>query len=245
MDEVGDAPLDLQVKLLRVLQEGSIRRVGGNEEVPIDVRIIAATNIQLEAKVRDGSFRQDLYYRLNILPLQTMPLRNRKEDILPLIHHYLNVHANEEIYHVNEYIDREAIDYLNNHPWPGNVRELINVVEYIVNMKFTSHKISMGDLPQYLREEGKRKETIHVTPPPLLSEENEVLLIIYRKFGIGRRKIVEELASKDITMGEGKVKSILDQLRKKRLIQVNKGIRGCMITDKGKEEVKNIYSGVL
>lgn len=245
MDEIGDAPLDLQVKLLRVLQEGSIRRVGGNEEVPIDVRIIAATNIQLKDKVKDGSFRQDLYYRLNILPLQTMPLRDRKEDILPLIHHYLNVHANEEIYHVNEYIDREAIDYLNNHPWPGNVRELINVVEYIVNMKFTSHKISMNDLPQYLREEGRSKETIQLTPPSLVSEENEVLLIIYRKFGIGRRKIVQELASKGIVMGEGKVKSILDQLRKKQLIQVNKGIRGCMITDNGKEEVKNILLGIF
>lgn len=128
MDEIGDAPLDLQVKLLRVLQEGVIRKVGGNEQIPIDVRIIAATNVNLEEKVQEGTFRQDLDYRLNVLPLQTIPLRERREDILLLLHHYINKFSDDEIYHVNEYLEKETIDFLQHHPWPGNVRELVNVV---------------------------------------------------------------------------------------------------------------------
>jgi len=242
MDEIGDAPLDLQVKLLRVLQEGVVRRVGGNEQVPIDIRIIAATNVNLEEKVQEGKFRQDLYYRLNVLPLQTMPLRERREDILLLLHDYINKFSNGEIYHINEYMEKETIEFLQHHPWPGNVRELVNVVEYMVNVKMTDQKIQISDLPHYLLKEATEQKDVEVkkVSESMLSEEEHVLMIIYLKFGIGRRKIVQELGQKGVNIGEGKVKSIIDTLRIQQLIQVNKGVRGCVVTEEGKKYVNRL-----
>nr|WP_275580437.1 sigma 54-interacting transcriptional regulator [Metabacillus iocasae] len=240
MDEIGDAPLDLQVKLLRVLQEGVVRRVGGNEQVPIDVRIIAATNLNLEEKVREGSFREDLYYRLNVLPLDTVPLRKRQEDILPLMQYYLTHLSGEEIYHVHEYMENKTIDFFLSHPWPGNVRELVNVVEYMVNVKAPRKKIALVDLPSYILKEGNLMKKEHVKQKTC-SEEKEVLLVIDETFGIGRRKIVQELLNRGIKVGEGKVKRILEQLREKQLIEVNKGVRGCVITEEGKAELKKVF----
>ncbi|WP_341357288.1 sigma 54-interacting transcriptional regulator [Rossellomorea sp. y25] len=239
MDEIGDAPLDLQVKLLRVLQEGVIRRVGGNEQVPIDVRIIAATNLNLEEKVKEGMFREDLYYRLNVLPLDTIPLRKRPEDILPLMQHYLTHLSGEEIYHVHEYMEAEVINFFLSHPWPGNVRELVNIVEYMVNVKSSRKKISLDDLPFYILKEGNliEKECVN----PIFTKEEEVLLIIDETSGIGRRKIVQELLNRGLKIGESKVKRILEQLKEKQLIEVNRGVRGCVITEKGKDELKKFF----
>ncbi|WP_345240738.1 sigma-54 interaction domain-containing protein [Pontibacillus salipaludis] len=244
MDEIGDAPLELQVKLLRVLQEGAVRKVGGTEQVPIDVRIIAATNKDLEQQVRGGSFREDLYYRLNILPIETIPIRERREDISPLLHYYLNHYAEEEVYDLSQYLDEGAISFLENHPWPGNVRELMNAVEYIVNMRSVSGKLSYGELPRYLKREGASPQAVgEALHSSGLSEEEEVLLMIYRKFGIGRRKIVEELRQKGILIGEGKVKSIIHSLKDKGWVEVNKGVRGCTITEEGRAYVKEAVEG--
>jgi sigma-54 dependent transcriptional regulator, acetoin dehydrogenase operon transcriptional activator AcoR len=245
MDEIGDAPLDLQVKLLRVLQEGVVRRVGGNEQVPIDIRIIAATNVNLEEKVQEGTFRQDLYYRLNVLPLQTLPLRERREDILLMLHHYINKFTNDEVYHVNEFMEKETIEFFQRHPWPGNVRELVNVVEYMVNVKVTNQKIQLSDVPIYLLKEADNQKEPEAKPlcESMLSEEEHVLMIIYLKFGIGRRKLVQELARRGVNIGEGKVKSIIDMLRANQLIQVNRGVRGCTVTEKGKTYVNQLLMG--
>ncbi|MGE6536883.1 sigma-54 interaction domain-containing protein [Bacillus luti] len=245
MDEIGDAPLDLQVKLLRVLQEGVVRRVGGNEQVPIDIRIIAATNVNLEEKVQEGTFRQDLYYRLNVLPLQTLPLRERREDILLLLHYYINKFSNGEVYHVNEYMEKDTIEFLQHHPWPGNVRELVNVVEYMVNVKMADQKIGISDLPHYVLKEAASQKNPEgkKLSDSMLSEEEHVLMIIYLKFGIGRRKIALELAQRGLKIGEGKVKSIIDTLRTQQLIQVNKGVRGCVVTEEGKKYVNRIFMG--
>ncbi|MCP3740724.1 sigma-54 interaction domain-containing protein [Rossellomorea sp. BNER] len=245
MDEIGDAPLDLQVKLLRVLQEGVVRRVGGNEQVPIDIRIIAATNVNLEEKVQEGTFRQDLYYRLNVLPLQTLPLRERREDILLMLHHYINKFTNDEVYHVNEFMEKETIEFFQRHPWPGNVRELVNVVEYMVNVKVTNQKIQLSDVPIYLLKEADNQKEPEAKPlcESMLSEEEHVLMIIYLKFGIGRRKLVQELARRGVNIGEGKVKSIIDMLRANQLIQVNRGVRGCTVTEKGKTYVNQLFMG--
>lgn len=130
LDEIGDLPLHMQVKLLRVLQQRRIVRVGGTEPVDLDVRIIAATNKNLKQMVRDGQFREDLYYRLNVVPIVIPPLRERKEDILPLVNHFLTV-ANRK-YHTNKSIYSDTIDTLENYPWPGNVRELENLMENLV-----------------------------------------------------------------------------------------------------------------
>lgn len=130
LDEIGDLPLHMQVKLLRVLQQRRIVRIGGTETVNLDVRIIAATNKDLKQMVKEGRFREDLYYRLNVVPIEIPPLRDRKEDILPLVNHFLTV-ANRK-YHTNKSIYSDTIDVLESYSWPGNVRELENLMENLV-----------------------------------------------------------------------------------------------------------------
>ena len=123
LDEIGDMPLPLQSKLLRVLQEKEYEPVGSNEMVHSDVRVIAATSMDLEAAIKRGEFRADLYYRLNVLPIQVPPLRERLEDIPALSEAIL-----EELRSQHE-LDREALALLAQHAWPGNIRELRNVLE--------------------------------------------------------------------------------------------------------------------
>ena len=130
LDEIGDLPLHMQVKLLRVLQQRKVVRVGGTEEIDQDVRIIAATNKDLEQMVRDGTFREDLYYRLNVVSITIPPLRERKEDILPLVNHFLTV-ANRK-YHTQKSVSSDTADDFENYTWPGNVRELENLMENLV-----------------------------------------------------------------------------------------------------------------
>lgn len=238
MDEIGDAPLSLQVKLLRVLQEGVVRRVGGTELVPIDVRVIAATNINLEEKVVEGSFREDLYYRLNVLPLQTHPLRKRREDITSLLLSYLNVHSEEEHYHLHEVFTEEALQFLVHHPWPGNIRELTNVVEYVINIRPPSERIELSELPTYLIREAKSRGD----STSALSEEEQVLLTIYHTYGIGRRKMVDQLRQKGMLIGESKVKSIIQELKERGWITIHKGARGCTVTEEGRVEAKKLVS---
>jgi len=126
LDEIGDMPLDLQAKVLRALQERTIERLGGRESIRIDVRVLAATNRDLEAAMRDGKFREDLYYRLNVVTLNLPPLRERRRDIPLLVEHFLAKHGGE----LGECgVAPEALDRLVGHDWPGNVRELENVVQ--------------------------------------------------------------------------------------------------------------------
>jgi predicted ATPase/transcriptional regulator with GAF, ATPase, and Fis domain len=128
LDEIGDLSLDLQVKLLRVLQEGEIERVGGTRPIKVDVRVIAATHRDLEAAVADGRFRADLYYRLNVFPLQVPPLRERREDVPVLVRHFVLKYAARMGKQI-EHIPRKTLDALTAYDWPGNVRELANIVE--------------------------------------------------------------------------------------------------------------------
>jgi DNA-binding NtrC family response regulator len=125
LDEVGDLKRDLQVKLLRALQEREVMRVGGTERIPIDVRIIAATNHDLEREVREGSFREDLYYRLNVIPIVLPPLRERRTDIPPLVEHFIAKYAGTE----KRNVSAEALKILMSYSWPGNVRELESTIE--------------------------------------------------------------------------------------------------------------------
>jgi PAS domain S-box-containing protein len=130
LDEIGDMPLQLQAKILNVLQEHKYYRVGGTKEVGVDVRVIAATNTNLEQRIAKGLFRQDLFYRLNVIPVRIPPLSERKEDLLPLIAHYLEK-ANQR-YKRDKVIARESLDILLKYNWPGNIRQLINMIERIV-----------------------------------------------------------------------------------------------------------------
>lgn len=145
LDEVGELPLSLQVKLLRVLQEKRVRPVGGTEEIPVDIRLLAATNRDIEADVRAGTFRQDLYYRLNVIRLRLPPLRERGSDIRELAHHFLAQFAADQNKPVRS-LAPEALRALDAYNFPGNVRELENIIERAVALA-QSNAIGLGDLP--------------------------------------------------------------------------------------------------
>jgi two-component system response regulator AtoC len=154
LDEIGELPLPLQVKLLRVLQEGVIRRVGDSRELAVDVRIIAATARDLATEVAQGRFREDLYYRLNVMHLVIPPLRERKEDIPILAAHFLTK-ANDRLGTQVEGIAAEAMEHLQSYHWPGNVRELENVVERAVVLA-EGERIGLEDLPERFRPAAAR-----------------------------------------------------------------------------------------
>ncbi len=144
LDEIGELPLNMQVKLLRVLQEETITKIGGSKEIKINVRIITATNKDLEKLVEEGQFRDDLYYRLNVIPILVPPLRERKDDILLLTKHF-ECYYNKK-YNSNKKIDNTVIDILHNYNWPGNVRELKNTIERMILLN-DDNIISLKDLP--------------------------------------------------------------------------------------------------
>ena len=131
LDEVGELPLNAQVKLLHVLQDGEIEKVGRTGKINVDARIIAATNKDLANQVMNGKFREDLYYRLNVVPIDIIPLRKRGNDIVPLFNHFLNYFSQDMNIDLPE-IDEKAYDILLNYKWPGNVRELRNVVQRLI-----------------------------------------------------------------------------------------------------------------
>jgi two-component system nitrogen regulation response regulator NtrX len=134
LDEIGDMSLKTQAKVLRVLQEGTFERVGGSQTIKVDVRVIAATNKDLLEEMRHGRFREDLYYRLNVIPFYVPPVRERKEDIPPLVDHFLDLFASEMAGTPRKTVSPDALDRLVAHDWPGNVRELKNMVERLVIM---------------------------------------------------------------------------------------------------------------
>ena len=150
LDEIGEVPLQMQAKLLRVLQQREVERVGGMRSIPLDFRLIAATNRNLEEAVRGGTFRQDLFYRLNVVTLQTPALRSRCEDILPLAQHFLARYG-EKCGRKVACISPEARTLLRAYAWPGNVRELENAIERAVVLG-SSNMILAEDLPEALGE---------------------------------------------------------------------------------------------
>jgi DNA-binding NtrC family response regulator len=149
LDEISEMSMDLQAKLLRVIQERRIRRVGGEGEIPIDVRWISATNRDPEQAVRDGALRQDLLYRLNVVPVRLPPLRERPEDVPALLQHFLK-RFGSDYERGNLRFSQEAVRVLSDHSWPGNVRELQNVVERVVSLCLPGQEITVEDLPEEL-----------------------------------------------------------------------------------------------
>ncbi len=145
LDEVGDMPVSTQVSLLRVLQEGEVRPVGSTESLPVDVRVIAATNVDLEKAMREGRFREDLFYRLNVISIQLPPLRDRPEDIPPLVHHFIQRYAKTLGKGVRG-VTKDAMARLLRHTWRGNVRELENVIERAIVLT-PGAELTESDLP--------------------------------------------------------------------------------------------------
>lgn len=172
LDEIGDIPINLQVKLLRVLQEHQIEKVGSSKNINIDVRIIAATHQNLEGKIKDGSFREDLYYRLNIVSLHIPPLRERREDILPLIDYFIEKYAKEN--NRNKLtLSKEAVDSLIKYNFPGNVRELENIIERAVVL-CRSETITLNDLPNIVKGFKAEEEILQKESGSLIDQVEEL-----------------------------------------------------------------------
>ena len=169
LDEVGEVPQSIQVKLLRALQEREIRRIGGRENIRIDVRVISATNRNLEEMVREGKFREDFFYRLNVIPIRIPELKERSEDILPLSENFLEKFCEQNEMPLKK-LARPALKYLTEYSWPGNVRELENVMERTVAL-CEKDLIDIEDLPangniDYYRDEA----SVHHVPKRSLDE---------------------------------------------------------------------------
>ena len=233
LDEIGDISPNLQSRLLRVLQEKQIMRIGSDEIVDVDVRVIAATNANLEEKINKGLFRADLFYRLNVINLNVSPLRNRKEDIHPLLKHFLGKSF--------ALLSNWQKELLENYDWPGNIRELENTAAY--------YKL-LGVLPDNLTQANAKN-----TPSSLISKsdnnafgdinniEDIILNIIAESskqgYGIGRVAICNKLSYQGHPIGEGKVKSILKELQNKGYVESSLGRGGSRITQLGFEYINN------
>ena len=167
LDEVADMSLKAQAKILRILQEKKFERVGGNKVIDMDVRVLAATNKDLEEEMEAGRFRQDLYYRLHVIPLRVPPLRDRKEDIRPLTERFLADFAAKEGQPVKT-LSENALGVLMAHDWPGNVRELKNIIERLIILT-PSNVIEASDIPPLGL---KQDATDAVPPPPIVSADS-------------------------------------------------------------------------
>jgi DNA-binding NtrC family response regulator len=206
LDEVGDISMKTQIKLLRVLQEKRFRRLGGTDSIEVDVRLISATNRDLVAAIEEGSFRSDLYYRLNVVSIHLPPLRERKEDVALLAAHFINKY-NVEFNKKFDRVDRKAMDFMMDYHWPGNVRELENVIERalvidhgpevrVKHLPFCNVEMPPTDEPQSLQE----VERLHIEKmlerydwniartARLLSIDRTTLHKKIKKFGLERQQ---------------------------------------------------------
>lgn len=184
LDEVGELPLNMQVKLLRVLQDGQFEKVGSNNTIKVDVRIIAATNRNLEDMVEKGLFREDLFYRLNVVPLKAIPLRERKSSIVPLVDYFVKVY--NEKYKMEKTISKEALKYLYEYNWPGNIRELRNLIEMLV-VTTIDEVINQNNLPNQIFTTCKDKLYDKDKLPKLTDAvdmiEKELIIKAFKKHG--------------------------------------------------------------
>ncbi len=163
LDEIGEMPPELQVKLLRLIQQGEIDKVGATEPIRVDVRILAATHRNLKAMIEDGAFREDLYYRLAVIPLGLPPLRERLDDIPDLVQHFF-LRARDKVERPGAVLPPSLISYFQAYSWPGNIRELENVIERVVVLS-REDEITVADLPDFLRERQPVSDSLQLSLP--------------------------------------------------------------------------------
>jgi DNA-binding NtrC family response regulator len=178
IDEIGDLALSCQAKLLRVLEDQKVTPVGGGKEKQVDVRLLAATRHDLERMMREGEFREDLYYRLNVVPIRIPPLRERPGDILLLIDHFLKKLCQQNGTPIPE-IAAELIEYLRTYDWPGNVRQLRNCIESMVVLA-RSQTLTMGDLPTTVRDTSVLQRSDITFPANKTLAEMEKMVVVDR-----------------------------------------------------------------
>ncbi|MDI6600686.1 MAG: sigma 54-interacting transcriptional regulator [Thermoanaerobacteraceae bacterium] len=194
LDEIGDMPIHLQVKLLRVLQDKEIERLGSSRTRKIDVRVIAATNNNIEEKVKKGEFREDLYYRLNVIPLNIPPLRERLEDLEPLIDYFIKKYSKLLSKNIAGIIP-EALELLEGYSWPGNVRELENTIEYAINME-ESPVIHTSSLPEKFKSSLAGSSAIGDNTMDMRNAEKHLICKALKRYGMsykGKVKAADEL----------------------------------------------------
>jgi PAS domain S-box-containing protein len=249
LDEIGDASLNLQILLLRVLQEQQVMRVGGGGIIPVNVRVIAATNKDLKRLVEDGKFREDLYYRLFVLPLRIPSLRERTEDIPILIHTFLKDYASSV-----PQIDDEVMQKLLNYKWPGNIRELLSVIQYMT-IVMEGKTITVNDLPEQFKqtEDTNKVESIDLISKLKFEGEIEefyyILKCLYeakqQRVNIGRGKIVEFTNHYDCHLSEQQVRRRMEILKNLELIHSGNKGQGSKITDYGVSVLNLIKHSVI
>jgi sigma-54 dependent transcriptional regulator, acetoin dehydrogenase operon transcriptional activator AcoR len=250
LDEIGDISVKLQTRLLRVLQEKELRRVGGTRVLPIDVRVISATNKDLASDIRKGLFREDLYHRLNVLYLKIPALRERKGDIPLLLNHFLEMRSTKKIK-----VENEVVGHLINRSWTGNIRELKNAIDYMLAV-CDGEKITVRDLPQEVMRIKNDERTFAAEAfsevsatseklPPLIApnEEAAIMSCIYRNHVSGkassRKGLLKDLELEGVKLTEAQVRLRLDLMEQKGFIVKAKGRQGTRLTESGLSYMKN------
>jgi two-component system response regulator AtoC len=211
LDEIGLMPLDIQAKLLTVIESHTFRHLGGTQDIHSDLRIVAATNENLSDAVREGRFRQDLYYRLNVVPLSLPPLRQRNEDILLIAHHFLNIYSSR-YQKTNLKLSNGAEHWLKNYAWPGNVRELRNLIERATLLS-NDNLIQLADLTV-----GKEENDFRVPdqPPTLVIDDLGDIRINLPPWGIAMEDVERRLIKAALQQTKGKVSSAAQLLHLSR-----------------------------
>ncbi len=222
LDEIGELSREMQVKLLRVLQELEFERVGGLKTIKVDIRLVVATNLNLENAVENGKFRQDLYYRLNVVPIHLPPLRERPDDIPPLVNHFLRI-FNERLNRKIQTVSEDALEALRAYPWPGNIRELENIMERTIllstgngleteNFTFLDNRkegdtspIPSGAIPDGSFREIMQQETERIESQLVISalkETNGNVTRAAKKMGLSRKGLQLKMKRYGIKSGE-------------------------------------------
>jgi len=243
LDEIGDVSLKVQARLLRVLEEKEVMRIGGNKIHPINVRVIAATNKDLSQMVEEKKFREDLYYRLKMGYINLPPLRYRRDDIPLLLEQLLSISTIEDVH-----ISDEVYAGLKKYDWLGNVREMKNTVTYMLAVK-TGKVITLDELPQkaFFKDrkqetssstvdlEGSHEETTDNTAPRLDRFDKFILNVIYDHPGIGRKHLSEKSYAVGLGMTENQIRGKLNKFEREGLVEKRKGRFGTSITESGEK----------
>ena len=223
LDEIGDISPNLQSRLLRTIQERQIMRVGSDRIIDIDIRLITATNRDLEAAIQSGDFRADLYFRLNVLPIEIPPLRKRKKDLSGLFLHFLGKDSNS--------FTKEERQCLMEYDWPGNVREVENAAIYYKTLsQLPPHILSK----QYDGISGKHAANLEKVILQIIEANTSM------SHGIGRTFLLQKLNNKGISLSDVKLRSLLSELEKNDYIDIGKGRYGTRITESGSQRIQEL-----
>lgn len=240
LDEIGDMPLHLQTRLLRILQEKQVMRIGSDKVIDIDIRVVAATNKNLHNLIERGDFREDLYYRINVLPILIPPLRERKEDVMLLLKHFLK----------NKYeFSIEAKKIIEEYNWPGNIRELMNISSYI-NLMSSGKEITEKSLPFYIiNNSDDFSKEIDILNKKLGYDKYFYILKSIKKLNAenisaGRSNIIEELKKENLNFTEAQVRYSLKLMNDMNIVDSKLGRGGSKISKKGEKILNRIINGM-